>query len=149
MLKHPNNIYFLLLLPPQAKARHNITLLWDREVMDVLADGYNLHYGARSIKHEVKHQDQAGLGPTGGTGAGAVPPQPPLAALLCLESTRRLLLVSVPRKCGCRARSQDAGGRGEDTSLPRGGKEGGTAPPGIFWGFMAAAFSSSRSNGAL
>ncbi|XP_014812093.1 PREDICTED: caseinolytic peptidase B protein homolog, partial [Calidris pugnax] len=35
-----------------AKARHNITLLWDREVMDVLADGYNLHYGARSIKHE-------------------------------------------------------------------------------------------------
>lgn len=38
----------------QAKARHNITLLWDREVMDVLADGYNLHYGARSIKHEVE-----------------------------------------------------------------------------------------------
>ncbi|KFW66014.1 Caseinolytic peptidase B protein, partial [Pygoscelis adeliae] len=38
----------------KAKARHNITLLWDREVMDVLADGYNLHYGARSIKHEVK-----------------------------------------------------------------------------------------------
>ncbi|XP_048349029.1 caseinolytic peptidase B protein homolog [Sphaerodactylus townsendi] len=37
----------------RAKARHNITLLWDREVMDVLADGYNLHYGARSIKHEV------------------------------------------------------------------------------------------------
>ncbi|KFV99306.1 Caseinolytic peptidase B protein, partial [Fulmarus glacialis] len=36
----------------KAKARHNITLLWDREVMDVLADGYNLHYGARSIKHE-------------------------------------------------------------------------------------------------
>ena len=41
-------------LPPQAKARHNITLLWDREVLDVLADGYNLHYGARSIKHEVR-----------------------------------------------------------------------------------------------
>ncbi|XP_009320761.1 PREDICTED: caseinolytic peptidase B protein homolog, partial [Pygoscelis adeliae] len=38
----------------KAKARHNITLLWDREVMDVLADGYNLHYGARSIKHEVE-----------------------------------------------------------------------------------------------
>ncbi|NXA48773.1 CLPB protein, partial [Nothocercus julius] len=38
----------------KAKARHNITLLWDREVMDVLADGYNLHYGARSIKHEVR-----------------------------------------------------------------------------------------------
>lgn len=39
--------------PPQAKQRHNITLLWDREVADVLVDGYNVHYGARSIKHEV------------------------------------------------------------------------------------------------
>lgn len=38
---------------PQAKQRHNITLLWDREVADVLVDGYNVHYGARSIKHEV------------------------------------------------------------------------------------------------
>ncbi|CAH2225916.1 caseinolytic peptidase B homolog [Pelobates cultripes] len=37
----------------KAKQRHDITLLWDREVMDVLADGYNVHYGARSIKHEV------------------------------------------------------------------------------------------------
>uniref|UniRef100_A0A8C6XJZ9 ClpB family mitochondrial disaggregase n=1 Tax=Naja naja TaxID=35670 RepID=A0A8C6XJZ9_NAJNA len=40
----------------RAKARHNITLIWDREVMDVLADGYNLHYGARSIKHEVERR---------------------------------------------------------------------------------------------
>ncbi|XP_062442810.1 mitochondrial disaggregase [Rhea pennata] len=40
----------------KAKTRHNITLLWDREVMDVLADGYNLHYGARSIKHEVERR---------------------------------------------------------------------------------------------
>ncbi|XP_015706148.1 caseinolytic peptidase B protein homolog [Coturnix japonica] len=40
----------------KAKARHNITLLWDREVLDVLADGYNLHYGARSIKHEVERR---------------------------------------------------------------------------------------------
>ncbi|NXU95409.1 CLPB protein, partial [Xiphorhynchus elegans] len=40
----------------KAKARHNITMLWDREVMDVLADGYNLHYGARSIKHEVERR---------------------------------------------------------------------------------------------
>lgn len=39
--------------PSQAKQRHNITLLWDREVADVLVDGYNVHYGARSIKHEV------------------------------------------------------------------------------------------------
>ncbi|KAM4046780.1 mitochondrial disaggregase [Anomaloglossus baeobatrachus] len=37
----------------KAKQRHEITLIWDREVMDVLADGYNVHYGARSIKHEV------------------------------------------------------------------------------------------------
>lgn len=37
----------------QAKQRHNITLLWDREVADVLVEGYNVHYGARSIKHEV------------------------------------------------------------------------------------------------
>nr|XP_033803423.1 caseinolytic peptidase B protein homolog isoform X1 [Geotrypetes seraphini] len=40
----------------KAKQRHNITLMWDREVMDVLADGYNLHYGARSIKHEVERR---------------------------------------------------------------------------------------------
>ncbi|XP_053163839.1 caseinolytic peptidase B protein homolog isoform X2 [Hemicordylus capensis] len=40
----------------RAKARHNITLVWDREVMDVLVDGYNLHYGARSIKHEVERR---------------------------------------------------------------------------------------------
>ncbi|XP_075448913.1 mitochondrial disaggregase isoform X2 [Ascaphus truei] len=40
----------------KAKQRHNITLLWDREVMDVLADGYNVHYGARSIKHEVERR---------------------------------------------------------------------------------------------
>uniref|UniRef100_A0A2K5PG44 Uncharacterized protein n=1 Tax=Cebus imitator TaxID=2715852 RepID=A0A2K5PG44_CEBIM len=38
----------------RAKQRHNIMLLWDREVADVLVDGYNVHYGARSIKHEVE-----------------------------------------------------------------------------------------------
>ncbi|XP_075704273.1 mitochondrial disaggregase [Rhinoderma darwinii] len=37
----------------KAKQRHDITLIWDRDVMDVLTDGYNVHYGARSIKHEV------------------------------------------------------------------------------------------------
>lgn len=46
-LRHPS------LQMSQAKQRHNITLLWDREVADVLVDGYNVHYGARSIKHEV------------------------------------------------------------------------------------------------
>ncbi|XP_068122662.1 mitochondrial disaggregase [Hyperolius riggenbachi] len=40
----------------KAKQRHDITLQWDREVMDVLADGYNVHYGARSIKHEVERR---------------------------------------------------------------------------------------------
>jgi len=37
----------------QAKRRHSIHLTWDREVLDVLADGYNVKYGARSIQHEV------------------------------------------------------------------------------------------------
>lgn len=46
-------MHVLLSAPSQAKQRHNITLLWDREVADVLVDGYNVHYGARSIKHEV------------------------------------------------------------------------------------------------
>lgn len=72
---------FLLFLPRQAKARHNITLLWDREVMDVLADGYNLHYGARSIKHEVKPRTEHGRSPRRhrqpcpGLLLGSVPPK--------------------------------------------------------------------------
>ena len=37
----------------QAMQRHNINLTWERETLDVLADGYNVKYGARSIKHEV------------------------------------------------------------------------------------------------
>ncbi len=28
-------------------------LSWDRQALDVLVDGYDVHYGARSIKHEV------------------------------------------------------------------------------------------------
>ncbi|KAE8628306.1 hypothetical protein XENTR_v10007450 [Xenopus tropicalis] len=40
----------------KAKQRHSITLMWDPEVIDVLADGYNVHYGARSIKHEVERR---------------------------------------------------------------------------------------------
>lgn len=38
----------------QALSRHDIHMSWDREVLDVLADGYDVHYGARSIKHEVR-----------------------------------------------------------------------------------------------
>ena len=37
----------------QAEKRHSISLSWDREVLDILADGYNVKYGARSIQHEV------------------------------------------------------------------------------------------------
>ncbi|XP_068718120.1 mitochondrial disaggregase-like [Montipora capricornis] len=37
-----------------ALKRHDIHMSWDREVLDVLADGYDVHYGARSIKHEVE-----------------------------------------------------------------------------------------------
>lgn len=34
--------------------KHKIELQWDINVLDVLADGYNIRYGARSIKHEVR-----------------------------------------------------------------------------------------------
>ena len=37
----------------QASERHGIELTWSPEVLDVLADGYNIRYGARSLKHEV------------------------------------------------------------------------------------------------
>lgn len=40
----------------KAMQRHNITLLWDSPVLELLARGYNLHYGARSIKHEVERR---------------------------------------------------------------------------------------------
>uniref|UniRef100_A0A3Q3LGR9 ClpB family mitochondrial disaggregase n=1 Tax=Mastacembelus armatus TaxID=205130 RepID=A0A3Q3LGR9_9TELE len=40
----------------KAKQRHDITLEWDRPVLDLLAGGYNMHYGARSIKHEVERR---------------------------------------------------------------------------------------------
>ncbi|XP_060744399.1 mitochondrial disaggregase [Tachysurus vachellii] len=40
----------------KAKQRHDITLLWERGVLDLLTRGYNLHYGARSIKHEVERR---------------------------------------------------------------------------------------------
>ncbi|KAJ0022188.1 hypothetical protein NQD34_009678 [Periophthalmus magnuspinnatus] len=40
----------------KAKQRHDITLQWERPVLDLLARGYNVHYGARSIKHEVERR---------------------------------------------------------------------------------------------
>nr|XP_058971424.1 mitochondrial disaggregase-like [Pocillopora verrucosa] len=36
--------------------RHDIHISWDKEVLDILADGYDVHYGARSIKHEVERR---------------------------------------------------------------------------------------------
>lgn len=40
----------------QAKDKHDMDLKFDPVVLDVLADGYNVHYGARSIKHEVERR---------------------------------------------------------------------------------------------
>jgi ATP-dependent Clp protease ATP-binding subunit ClpB len=37
----------------QAKDQHNIDIIWDRKALDCLADGYDINYGARSLKHEV------------------------------------------------------------------------------------------------
>ncbi|XP_066018038.1 mitochondrial disaggregase isoform X2 [Pocillopora verrucosa] len=43
-------------LSEMALNRHDIHMSWDKEVLDVLADGYNIHYGVRSIKHEVERR---------------------------------------------------------------------------------------------
>uniref|UniRef100_T1JLA4 Uncharacterized protein n=1 Tax=Strigamia maritima TaxID=126957 RepID=T1JLA4_STRMM len=40
----------------KAEAKHGMGITWDRLVLDALADGYNVHYGARSIKHEVERR---------------------------------------------------------------------------------------------
>ncbi|KAL8579944.1 hypothetical protein ACOMHN_060245 [Nucella lapillus] len=40
----------------RAQSKHHIQLLWDHRVVDVLADGYDMHYGARSIKYEVERR---------------------------------------------------------------------------------------------
>ncbi|XP_021964503.1 caseinolytic peptidase B protein homolog [Folsomia candida] len=40
----------------KAKEKHGIELKWDNRVLDALAGGYNFHYGARSIKHEVERR---------------------------------------------------------------------------------------------
>lgn len=40
----------------KARTRHGISITWDPEVVDVLADGYNIRYGARSIKYEVERK---------------------------------------------------------------------------------------------
>ncbi|KAK0166604.1 hypothetical protein PV327_004097 [Microctonus hyperodae] len=40
----------------RAKEKHMIELKWDSEILSVLADGYDVHYGARSIKYEVERR---------------------------------------------------------------------------------------------
>ena len=43
----------LMFWAERAKQKHKIVLSWDKAVIHLLADGYNVYYGARSIKHEV------------------------------------------------------------------------------------------------
>ncbi|KAI8144658.1 P-loop containing nucleoside triphosphate hydrolase protein [Fennellomyces sp. T-0311] len=40
----------------KARTRHGISMTWDADVVDVLAEGYNIRYGARSIKYEVERK---------------------------------------------------------------------------------------------
>jgi ATP-dependent Clp protease ATP-binding subunit ClpB len=40
----------------KAKSKHNMTLEYDRKALDFIADGYDINYGARSIKHEVERR---------------------------------------------------------------------------------------------
>lgn len=45
----------------RARERHGVRLDWDRAVLAALAEGYNVYYGARSIKHEVERRVVARL----------------------------------------------------------------------------------------
>jgi len=40
----------------KAKKNHGMELTWETEVLNVLSDGYDIRYGARSIKHEVERR---------------------------------------------------------------------------------------------
>jgi len=40
----------------RAKQKHRIELSWDKSVLSLLSEGYNVYYGARSIKHEVERR---------------------------------------------------------------------------------------------
>lgn len=54
-----------------ASRRHGVELRWEGGVLGALADGYDLHYGARSIKHEVFTYTRAPHTPTYRTPLGA------------------------------------------------------------------------------
>lgn len=40
----------------KAKKKNSIDMTWDDKVIDVICKGYDIHYGARSIKHEVERR---------------------------------------------------------------------------------------------
>lgn len=40
----------------KAKDKHGMTLEWDRKAIEFLVNGYDINYGARSIKHEVERR---------------------------------------------------------------------------------------------
>lgn len=40
----------------KAKKNNSIEMTWDDKVIDVMCKGYDIHYGARSIKHEVERR---------------------------------------------------------------------------------------------
>ena len=40
----------------RARTRHQVELQWDDDLVEAVADGYNVYYGARSIKHEVERR---------------------------------------------------------------------------------------------
>ncbi|XP_029654221.1 caseinolytic peptidase B protein homolog [Octopus sinensis] len=40
----------------KAMESNKMTLEWDSSVVEVLIDGYDIHYGARSIKHEIERR---------------------------------------------------------------------------------------------
>ena len=40
----------------KAKEKHDMTVEWDKKALDFLVNGYDISYGARSIKHEVERR---------------------------------------------------------------------------------------------
>lgn len=46
----------LLAWKEKAANRHKIELTWDQDVIPILTKGYNINYGARSIKHEIERK---------------------------------------------------------------------------------------------
>ncbi len=40
----------------RAEEKHKMELTWDKRVVALIADEYNVHYGARSIKHEIERR---------------------------------------------------------------------------------------------